>query len=72
VEPLLTTALSGFTELLSAIVADEEEDPLHPTIKQITNRDKKMEANRFICYFLMKKYSFFSLEGRHFKGKKLP
>jgi len=36
-------------------VGVEEEDPLHPIIKQITSRDKKMEANRFICYFLMKK-----------------
>ena len=42
-------------ELSDEWVVEEEEDPLHPIIKEITRRDKKMEANRFICYYLMKK-----------------
>jgi hypothetical protein len=52
VDPVFAITLSVFTELLSAAGAEEEEEPLHPVIKEIMNTDKKMEANRFICYFL--------------------
>jgi hypothetical protein len=55
VEPVLTLAVSAFTEVVSVVEVDDDEDPLQPIIILKTKRDKKMEANRFICHFLMKK-----------------
>jgi hypothetical protein len=55
VDPVFAILLSGFAALVSVVAVDEVEDPLHPNIKHKTTSDKKMEAIRFICYFLMKK-----------------